>query len=182
MSTGALAGGEGTTSAYYRGLVEGKCDNGLKETLGFNACQLANLHRRTFSPGSMDNFQRSLAWMCFRNALPVRDKLLRHSVTVSSTCPRCGKSNETVLHAIIQRPCLSHQWVSTERLLSQVRRVQMSAESIIKIVSQSPLKVISIASSNSYSEKDIMEHEWKRYRIKQLRPRACFWITFSCII
>eukprot|EP00106_Octopus_bimaculoides_P008662 XP_014776104.1 PREDICTED: rho guanine nucleotide exchange factor 10-like [Octopus bimaculoides] len=43
----------------------------------------------------MDNFQRSLAWKCYRGALPVRDKLYRHSSR--NTGPRCGQSDETAV-------------------------------------------------------------------------------------
>lgn len=51
----------------YKGLVAGKCDGVLGETLGVDDDELASLFRSTFRLGTiMDNFQMSLAWQCHR--------------------------------------------------------------------------------------------------------------------
>ena len=122
-----------TTPAFYRGLVEGMSDDGLGETLGVDEGCLSGLFWRTFRSGIMDNFQKSLAWQCYRGALPVRDKLYRHGSANSRTCPRCDQGDETVLHAIVQCPCIAELWACVEQLLSRVGRVRLSAGSIVKI-------------------------------------------------
>ena len=81
----------------------------------------------------MDNFQMSLAWQCYRGALPVRDKLYRNGSANSPTCPRCAQGDETVLHALVQCPSIADLWACVERLLSRVGRIRLSAESIVKI-------------------------------------------------
>jgi hypothetical protein len=125
--------GGSSTLAFYRGLVAGKSDDVLGETLGIDEEELAGLFRRTFSPGTMDNFQKSLAWQCYRKALPVRDKLYRHGSAVRRSCPRCAQSDETVLHALVQCPSIADLWSFVEQLLSRVGWIRLSAESIVKI-------------------------------------------------
>jgi hypothetical protein len=127
------ADGGSSTMEFYRGLVEGKSDDVLGETLGVDGKKLAALYRRTFGPGPMDNFQKSLAWQCYRGALPVRDKLYRHGSAVTRTCPRCAQGDETVLHALVQCPCIADLWSYVEQLLSRVGRIELSTESILKI-------------------------------------------------
>jgi hypothetical protein len=122
-----------STMEFYRGLVVGKSDDVLGETLGIDGEKLAALYRRTFGPGPMDNFQKSLAWQCYRGALPVRDKLHRHGSAVTRTCPRCAQSDETVLHALVQCACIADLWSYVEQLLSRVGRIDLSTETILKI-------------------------------------------------
>lgn len=50
-----------STLTFYRGLLEGKCDDILGRILGVNEDQLTNLFWRTFRSRPIDNFQRSLA-------------------------------------------------------------------------------------------------------------------------
>ncbi len=122
-----------STQTLYRGLVLGKRDDVLGETLGADESELAGLFRRTFGPGTMDNFQKSLAWQCYRKALPVRDKLHRHGSAVSRACPRCAQGDETVLHALVQCPDIANLWSYVEQLLSRMEQTRLSAESIVRI-------------------------------------------------
>lgn len=89
--------------------------------------------------GLLDNYQKSMARQCYRCALPVRDKLSRYASSSSPTCPRCGQDSETVLCTIIQCQKISEFGIYVEHLLSHQRRVQLSNESIIKIVPSSSL-------------------------------------------
>ncbi|MCP3653585.1 MAG: zinc-binding domain-containing protein [Herbaspirillum sp.] len=122
-----------STLAFYRGLVEGMSDDGLGAILGVDANSLSALFRRTFRSGTMDNFQKSLAWQCYRGALPVRDKLYRHGSANNRTCPRCAQGDETVLHALVQCPCIESLWVCVEGLLSRMGQIRLTAGSIIRI-------------------------------------------------
>lgn len=58
---------------------------------------------------------------------------------VSPTCPHCKQSNETVLHTIVKCLNLLDLCLSTNQVLSQVERVQLSTE-LIKMVPPSSLK------------------------------------------
>ncbi|GAB1599396.1 hypothetical protein Ahia01_000216800, partial [Argonauta hians] len=128
----ALSGS--STSFFYRELVQIGNNDVLGETLTVDDDQLAGLFRRTFGPGPMDNFQRSLAWQCYRGALPVRDKLFRHGYQrYGQLCPRCDRENETVQHALITCPGVRDVWVYAEQLLSRMGAAALSTESIVKI-------------------------------------------------
>lgn len=97
--------------------------------------QLKSLFLRTFGLKTMDHLQKSLTRQCYRGALPVRDKLARHSQGHTLTCPSCGLERETVQHAIVQFSGrgVVDMWAYDEHLLSGLGRVQISAESILKI-------------------------------------------------
>ena len=123
-----------STLEFYSGMIVGKAEDVLGESLGADEGQLADLFRRTFGPKYLNNYQKSLAWQCYRSALPVRDKLSRHGGRVSPICPRCEQDRETVLHAFVECPKLADLITYVERVLSSIGRVQLSAESIIKIV------------------------------------------------
>lgn len=110
------------------------------ETLGLDDTQLATLFQRTFESKTLDNFQKSLVWQCYRGALPIWDKLTRHGIPGSSNCPRCWWDKETALHAIVQCPKVTDVWVYAEQLLSNTGRVQLLSESIVKIDSPGFLK------------------------------------------
>ena len=130
-----------TTKAFYRGLVEGRYDDDLGANLGVDEDYLTRLFQTTFGPGPMDNHQRSLAWQCYRGALPVRDKLYRHgSRNTEPTCPRCRLNDETVLHALVQCPAICDLWAYVEQLLSRLGRIDLSTESIVNIVAPPSLQ------------------------------------------
>lgn len=120
-------------------LVEFKRDDILGETLGFNKDQLASLFKRTFGPSYLDNYQKSLTWQHYRGVLSVHGKLSRHRISVPLACPRSEQDNESVLHALVQCLALLSFIVYVDHALSHLRRVQLSAESIIKIVPPSRL-------------------------------------------
>lgn len=54
------AASSSSTLAFCRRLVEGECNNVLKEILDVNKDQLIGLFWITFKPGPIDNFQKSL--------------------------------------------------------------------------------------------------------------------------
>lgn len=60
----------------------------------------------------MDNYQKSLAWQCYRGASP-----FRYGSSSTQTCLRCGQNSETNRHAIVQFPKISEQWVYVDQLL-----------------------------------------------------------------
>ncbi|GAB1597330.1 hypothetical protein Ahia01_000009400 [Argonauta hians] len=132
--TGNAVGGDPPTSVYYKGLVRHMSDDDLGERLGVSELQLSGLFRRTFGPGPMDNFQRSLAWQLYRGALPVRDKLKRHGCAVTRICQRCMQAEETPLHALVQFPNISPLWIYVEQLLLRMGWVSLTTESIIRIM------------------------------------------------
>lgn len=92
----------------------------------------------------LDYYWRSLAWQCYRNALPIHKKLSRHGVPITLTCSRCRQDHETVLHALVQCSVLSSLIIYVEHLL-YLGRIQLSSESIIKGVSPTRLTMESEA-------------------------------------
>ncbi|XP_036366636.1 uncharacterized protein LOC118766888 [Octopus sinensis] len=121
------ASGFGTTTFFYSRLVEA----GNNDTLGLGDNQLDSLFRRTFGPGCLDNFPKSLAWQCYRGALPIRDKLARHGQTTTADCPRCGRDRKLscmLLFSVLE--CLKCGLMQN---MSGLGRVQLSSESIVKI-------------------------------------------------
>lgn len=100
--------GRGSTIAFYRRLVEEGCEDDLRMTLGLRYIQLESLFLRTFGLKTMDNFQNSLTWQCYRGALPVQDKLARHGQCHTQTSPRCGLDRETIQHAIVVFKSVGH--------------------------------------------------------------------------
>lgn len=103
-------------SLFYKRLVEVKCDDTLEENLILDNDQLIGLFQRTFVPGPIKNFQGSMAWHCFREALPAQDKLASYVARALTTCPGCERGSETVLHAIVQCPKNAIMLVYVEQL------------------------------------------------------------------
>lgn len=85
------------TLTFYTELVK---EDG--ETLGVREDQLTIPENFRPGTGPVDNFQNCLAWECYWEALPDRNKLQRHGNAVSRVCPRCSQNDETVLHAFVQ--------------------------------------------------------------------------------
>lgn len=52
---------------------------------------------------------------------------------VLTTCPRCERNSETVLHVIVQCPKITDMCIYFEQLLSHREKLQLFSESIIKI-------------------------------------------------
>lgn len=112
--------------AVYINLVVGKSDDVLGETLGVDEDELAGLFRRTFGPvTSMDNVQKSVAWQCYRGALPVRGKLYRHRSAARPDCPKCAQSDEIVQQVLVQCPCIADLWNYVEQLLMHLGRIRL---------------------------------------------------------
>lgn len=74
------------TIAFQNELVTSKHGNVFGETLGVDESQPFDLLGRMFVPGFIDKLQNSLTWQYYWGELPVRDKLYRHSGTVSLPC------------------------------------------------------------------------------------------------
>lgn len=135
------------TLFFYRGLVKGKCNDVLVETLGFDDIQLTHLFRRTFGSGPLDNFQKFLARQCYQGALLVHNKLTRHDASCLPTCKSCEKNPESVLHAIVQCPrlCSARDYrkcgLTSNRCYLVYDRLRRPSffESIIKDVPPTPL-------------------------------------------
>lgn len=109
-----------STMALYRGLVVKGNNDILGEILGVDEFQLASLFQRTLSWGLWGNFQKPLAWQCYKGTLPVRDKLYKHRSVIRQTCPRCVQSNKTILPTLIQYPSIFDIWLCAKHLLSHV--------------------------------------------------------------
>lgn len=129
-----MAGSGCTTSVLYNGLIEFMRDDVLGEAVGLDKNWFANFFQRTFKPGCLDNYQKTLAWQCYRNTFPVHDKLFQLEVFVAPACLRYGLDDETILHALVQCPELLNLIVYVEHILSHRGRAHLSAEPMIKIV------------------------------------------------
>lgn len=66
-------------------LVEYKSDDVLEKSLGFDGDQLINPFGRAFGSRYLDDFQKSLALLCYQLALMVQERLSRHGFSVHST-------------------------------------------------------------------------------------------------
>lgn len=124
-----------SAKASYRDLVESRSEDFLRRTCDATKNTRFNCLRPiSFSPGAIDNHQRSLTWICYGESLPVWDMVYRHScINTGPTFPTCGLIDVTVLHTFVQCPTISDLWAYKKPLLSCVERIQLSGETIINI-------------------------------------------------
>lgn len=75
------------------------------------------LFRTILLPGSLNDHQRYQHWSFYRNVPPVWNKCNSYSSRYSSPTFLWGRqNNETVLHALMQSPTISHLWSYIEQL------------------------------------------------------------------
>lgn len=89
LSQAGNTGRWSSTADVHNGSVEFMWDNVLEKTPSFDKNPLTNLLERTFESGYLhDYYQKSLIWVCYWSALPVRERLLKHGSAFPSTCLR----------------------------------------------------------------------------------------------
>lgn len=102
--------GGGNHRRFYRGLVEYMPDLVLWETLGFDRSHIINMFGGIFGPRSVNNFQKSLAWLCYWYDLALRERVSSHGGNLSTMCPRSERASETVVHAFFVLWWIKKKW------------------------------------------------------------------------
>ena len=106
----------------YRVLVEGASSDSLRSQLDLSEEDFRSIWSWAPASGYLDNDEYSLTWSLVRNALPLRDKLLKWDLVDSSDCLRCSSGAiETCAHALFHCCMVRPLWDYVNELTARLQ-------------------------------------------------------------